>query len=248
MRIHYLQHVAFEDAGNIADWAEARGHTLTRTRLDLHERLPSQNSFDWLVVMGGPMNIYEHDDYPWLVKEKEFIRRVIDRGAPLLGVCLGAQLAACVLGGKVTRNRQKEIGWFQVALTRDGRQSPLLQDFPSRFLAFHWHGDTFSIPPEAKHLASSEACTHQAFQYGDRVVGLQFHLDYTADGIQRMVQHCGKELIDRPSIQKPEEFLASPERIVRSSELLFRLLDSMQRQVTGESVAQVCGAPVRNPA
>ena len=98
MHIHYLQHVAFEDAANIAAWARERGHRLTHTRLDLDQPLPEPEDLDWLVVMGGPMNVDEHDVYPWLVREKQFIRRVIDRGVPVLGVCLGGQLISTRAG------------------------------------------------------------------------------------------------------------------------------------------------------
>ena len=234
MRIHYLQHIPFEDADNIALWAQQHGHTLTHTRLDLDQSLPDLKTFDWLVVMGGPMNIYEHDAYPWLVREKQFIRAAIDSGKSYLGVCLGAQLAADVLGGRVTRNRQPEIGWFQVALTPEAKKSPLFESFPCRFLAFHWHGDTFAIPPGAVRIAGSEACNNQAFQYGGRVVGLQFHLDYSASGIQRMLQHCGHELVDGPTIQAASELAAHPDRVVRIQELLERLLDAMERQTLAD--------------
>jgi GMP synthase-like glutamine amidotransferase len=123
MRVYYLQHVSFEDAGSIALWARTRGHKVTRTRLYRNETLPSQGSFDWLVVMGGPMHIHEHEAHPWLVPEKAFIRETINRGIPYLGVCLGAQLAADVLGGRVARNPQMEVGWFPVHLTAQAEHS-----------------------------------------------------------------------------------------------------------------------------
>jgi GMP synthase-like glutamine amidotransferase len=229
MRVHFLQHVPFEDADNIGVWATRRGHEMTCTRLDLGQPLPALNAFDWLVVMGGPMNIYEHDRYPWLAREKEFIRAAIDRGAPFLGVCLGAQLAADVLGGPVTRNRQQEIGWFPVSLTAAARDAAVLRGLPERFLAFHWHGDTFAIPPGAVRMAESDACANQAFLYGDRVVGLQFHLDYSPAGIQRMVRHCGAELVEGPAVQPAESLLAEPQRAAETQELLERFLDSLQR-------------------
>jgi GMP synthase-like glutamine amidotransferase len=117
MRIHYLQHVPFEDSAKIGEWARDTGHTVTCTRLCDEEALPPLNSFDWLVIMGGPMNVYEHQAYPWLVPEKRLIERAIEHGKFVLGVCLGAQLAADVLGGPVTKNRYREIGWFPVSLT-----------------------------------------------------------------------------------------------------------------------------------
>jgi GMP synthase-like glutamine amidotransferase len=228
MRLHYLQHVAFENAGNIEVWARQRGHAVTHTRLYEAEPLPPLDSFDWLVVMGGPMNIYEHDAYPWLVSEKTFIEKAIGQGKVVLGVCLGAQLAADVLGGRVERNRHTEIGWFPVSLTDEGRRWPALSGFPERFLAFHWHGDTFSIPPGAERLAENEACANQAFQFAGRVVGLQFHLDYSVESIEKMLRHCGHELIEAPYIQAAEAIRASHQQVEATRNLLYRLLDNLQ--------------------
>jgi len=227
MHIHYLQHVAFEDAANIAVWAQQRGHRLSNTRLDLDQPLPEPNGFDWLVVMGGPMNVDEHGLYPWLAREKEFIRRVIDRGAPVLGVCLGGQLICRVLGGQVTKNPQKEIGWFPVTLTPEAVASPLFGRFPKQFPAFHWHGDTFSIPPGAIRIAMSDGCDNQAFQYGRRVVALQFHWDYSLQSVEVMLRHCASELIVSPGIQRPAEMLARPERFDEIRALLYAMLDAL---------------------
>jgi GMP synthase-like glutamine amidotransferase len=227
MRIHYLQHVDFEDAANIAAWAAARGHRLTHTLLDLDQPLPQPEAIDWLVVMGGPMNVDEHEVYPWLVREKQFLRRIIDRGVPVLGVCLGGQLISTVLDGRVTRNRQKEIGWFPVNLTSEAVASPLFAGLPQQLSAFHWHGDTFSIPPGAVRLATSDGCDNQAFQYGRRVVALQFHWDYSLASVETMIRHCGDELISAPGIQRPAEMLACPERFDEIKGLLYRMLDAM---------------------
>ena len=230
MHVHYLQHAAFENAANIAAWALQRGHRLTHTRLDLNESLPEPEGIDWLVVMGGPMNVDEHDIYPWLAREKEFLRRAIDRGIPVLGVCLGGQLICGVLGGKVTENRQKEIGWFSVTFTPDAASSPVFSRFPQRVPAFHWHGDTFSIPPRAIRLAASDGCDNQAFQYGRRVVALQFHWDYSLQSVETMIQHCRDELLNAPGIQQPAEMLACPERFEETRALLYEMLDRMAEE------------------
>jgi GMP synthase (glutamine-hydrolysing) len=227
MHVHYLQHAAFEDAANIATWALQRGHRLTHTRLDLDGPLPEPEGLDWLVVMGGPMNVDEHDLYPWLAREKEFLRRAIDRGIPVLGVCLGGQLICSVLGGQVTKNRQKEIGWFPVTFTPDAASSPVFSRFPQRVPAFHWHGDTFSIPPGVIRLAASDGCDNQAFQYGRRVVALQFHWDYSLPSVETMIRHCRDELVAAPGIQQPAEMLACPKRFEETRALLYEMLDRM---------------------
>jgi GMP synthase (glutamine-hydrolysing) len=227
MHIHCLQHVVFEDAANIAVWARRRGHRLTYTRLDLAQPLPRPDDLDWLVVLGGPMNVDEHDVHPWLAGEKQFIRQVIDRGAAVLGVCLGGQLISTVLDGRVAKNRQKEIGWFPVRFTEEASASPVFSRFPQRVPAFHWHGDTFSIPPGAVRLAESDGCDNQAFQYGRRVVALQFHWDYSLRSVEAMIRYCGGELVAADGIQQPAEMLACPERFDEIQGLLCAMLDGM---------------------
>ena len=140
MRIHYLQHVPFEGPANIALWAAERGHAVTGTRLFRGDPLPDVDCMDLLVVLGGPMNVDQHDGYPWLLEEKRLIGQAIDCGTSVLGICLGAQLAAAVLGARVQRNPHKEIGWFNVSLTGHGRTSGFFRGLPAEFIAFHWHG------------------------------------------------------------------------------------------------------------
>lgn len=204
MRIHYFQHVPFEDLANIEDWANKKGYTVSATRLFDREALPSMDRFDWLIIMGGPMNIYEEEEYPWLASEKKFIKEAIKAGKLILGICLGAQLLADVLGGRVTRNQNKEIGWFPVTRLKEAGIS-LLDFLPEEFMAFHWHGDTFEIPPGAKRLAGSLACKNQAFQYGDRVLGLQFHLESSQGSIEKLIENCRNEITEGQFIQKENE-------------------------------------------
>lgn len=230
LKIHSLEHVPFEDAANIATWAAERGHAVSRTRLFDGEPLPPLEALDWLVVMGGPMNVDEHGAYPWLVQEKEFLAAAIKGGKQVIGVCLGAQLAAEVLGGQVTANGHKEIGWLPVSLAENGRRAAAFDGFPTSFLAFHWHGDTFSIPPGACKLAESEACANQAFSCGDRVLGLQFHLDYSTESIEKMLHHCGHELAGGPFVQSAEAIRASSQPAETTRRLLDRLLDNLERQ------------------
>ena len=228
MRIHYLQHVPFEDLANIERWAKSRGHDISRTRLFSDDPLPELSSFDWLMVMGGPMNIYEHERYPWLEGEKEFIRQAIAAGKIVLGICLGAQLMADVLGGSVIANEHKEIGWFEVRLTVEGRSSPLFSALPDRFTAFHWHGDTFQIPPGAARTAESRACINQAFVLG-KAVGLQFHLESSQESLDHLLENCADELRDGPFVQRVEELAAGRDRFAEILGLMETFLDRMAR-------------------
>jgi len=200
MKLHGLLHVPFEGLGIIKDWAHTRSAELSCTRLFADEDLPAVGAFDGLIVMGGPMGIYDHDEYPWLIAEKQLIKAAIDAGKTVLGICLGAQLIADVLGARVYPGPQKEIGWFPIQRAPD---APEL--LPEVLTAFHWHGDTFDLPAEALLLASSEACKNQGFIYNDRVVGLQFHMETTPESMEALIENGRGELLDAPCIQTAEK-------------------------------------------
>jgi len=178
MRVHWLQHAEHEELGCIAPWLAQRKHKVTRTRLFDGDELPSTLDFDWLIVMGGPMNIYEHEAYPCLLQEKSLINDACVTNKKVLGICLGAQLISDVLGGPVTRSPEPEIGWFDVFLSDEARNSEIFGGLPSQFPAFHWHGDTFAPPDGAASLMRSEACPNQGFVVqGGRICALQLHLE-----------------------------------------------------------------------
>jgi GMP synthase (glutamine-hydrolysing) len=227
MRIHYLQHVPFEDPAEIFNWARARRAVMAGTRLFEGDRPPGPKDFDALVVMGGPMNIYEHGRYPFLKDEKRAIAEAVAAGRIVVGVCLGAQLIADALGARVRRNRWREIGWFPVRPTPAAGQTPLADLLPVSVDVFHWHGDTFEMPAGAVHLASSTACANQAFLYDGRVLGLQFHLETTPASARGLVAHCGHEIDGGPFVQDPAAMLADPARFARANALLYRWLDRL---------------------
>lgn len=207
MRIHYLQHVAFEGPAAIADWARHRGHEVNGTRLDLGTPLPGLADFDWLVVMGGPMGVGDVGKYPWIAGEVNLIREAVETGKIVLGVCLGAQLIAHAAGARVYRASHKEIGWFPVEAL-DVESEDAFHGFPPRFTPLHWHGDTFELPAGAIHLACSRACSNQAFQLGPRVLGLQFHLEATPQSVAALVDHCAGQIGDGPWEMVPEAIRA----------------------------------------
>ena len=221
MNIAVLQHVPFEGPASIVDWANSRGHCLRYCNLYSGDDLPSLSSFDFLLVLGGPMGVQDEAGFPWLVAEKAFIRSVIDSGKKILGICLGAQLVADVLGAAVTRHSHREIGWFP--LQRTGSHD--LGKHLDGVKAFHWHGDAFALPSGAEHLACSEGCANQAFIYHDKVLGLQFHLEFTPEVAKRLIEHCADEVDGGPYTQTAEQILSMPMRFAKIHQALYRLLD-----------------------
>ncbi|MCP4122091.1 MAG: type 1 glutamine amidotransferase [Bacteroidetes bacterium] len=209
MRILCIRHVAFEGPGIIAEWAEEKGYDLEVVKIWLGETLPKAESLDGLIIMGGPMSAYDDDKSPWITDEKKLIANAIDLEIPVLGICLGAQIIANVLGAIVYPNKHKEIGWFPVELTESGKSHPIAQDLKTVFTTFHWHGDTFEIPPEATHLIRSSACRNQAFILGN-TLALQFHMEMLEENIRELSLRCAHELVEAPYIATAESLSGNP--------------------------------------
>lgn len=232
MRIHCIQHVEFEVPGTITEWIEKRDHLLSTTHLYENEEFPETDTFDLLIVMGGPMNIYEYEKYPWLREEKSFLKKAIEGGKAVLGICLGAQLLADVLNAKVFKNHYTEIGWFPVsAIKEEKSEISFLEGIPEKFTAFHWHGDTFGIPEGSKRLFESEACKNQGFIYKERIIGLQFHLEMSKETIRNVIENCRDELIDGKYIQREREMLDREESLTESRKLMFELMDNLEKSI-----------------
>lgn len=214
MRIHSLQHVPFEDIGSMASDFRVRGYSLSSTHWYRGDAAPAVGDFDALVVMGGPMGIYDEAIYPWLADEKALIKDAIAAGKIVLGICLGAQLIADVLGGKVTRNAHKEIGWLPITINPAAATHPVAQILARYPEVFHWHGDTFALPPGAVHLASSDGCVNQAYVVQDQVYGFQFHLETTPASARALIEHCGEDIDGSRYTQSAAAMLASEEKFV----------------------------------
>lgn len=226
MRIHILQHVPFEGPAAIADWAGTKGHQMSITRLDRQESLPDLDAFDALVVMGGPMSVLEAERYAWMAPEMALIRKAVYADKPVLGICLGAQLLAQALGGRVCPAQEKEIGWFKVAGVDPQGQDPIVY-LPRRFIPLHWHGDTFELPPGAVQLARSPACEQQAFQFAERALGLQFHLEATPQTVAQLMEHCRQEIGQGRWQMAPGEILDCDWRCAALRPLLDQVLERL---------------------
>lgn len=227
MKVHYLQHVPFETPGSILPYLHDKGTQIHASHLYNGDELPAVDDFDLLIVMGGPMGIYDDEEYPWLTPEKALIKAAIDMGKKVLGICLGAQLIADVMGSHVTKNIHREIGWFDITPSTELSNTILANTFPEQASVFHWHGDTFTIPEGAKSLASSDACQNQGFIYDDRVIGLQFHLEITQEGASGIVNNCRDELDGSTFVQNEGEILANSQGFENINSLMNDILNRL---------------------
>lgn len=193
MNVLIIKHVDIEGLGLIEYCLRQEKVPYQILNLQSGIHLPKLDDFTHIVILGGPMNVYEEDRYPFLREEDLFIKEAIQRGRPVLGICLGAQLIAKALGAKVFKAPVKEIGWYDVSLTRIGSNDPLFSNFPKTFPVFQWHEDTFEIPKAGKLIATASSIPHQAFRYGENAYGFQFHLEVTEDMIQEWMETYEEE-------------------------------------------------------
>ncbi len=190
-----LQHVACETLGTIeqALQSEQLGHRYVR--IQDGDDVPARcDDVCGLIVMGGPMSVYDEARLPHLTREMKLIHAALTAGRPVLGVCLGSQLLAHVLGSRVYPGPRKEFGWHRVRLTEAGRNDPLWANAPAEFQGFHWHGDVFDLPPGCELMASSDLTRNQAFRSGVSAYGLLFHMEVTVPLIEGLAATFAEEL------------------------------------------------------
>ncbi|MCW2924082.1 MAG: amidotransferase [Thermoleophilia bacterium] len=227
--IHVLQHAERVRPLTVAEWGAQRGVDLRVVRVDL-EPLPSPADVTHLVVLGGGMNTDEAHLHPWLDAERSFLADVLRRGtARVLGICLGSQLLAEVLGGSTGRAAVPEIGWQRIRLTEAGRRSPVFGALPSHFDAMEWHGDAWTLPPGAELTATADGCEWQAFSHGELVHGVQFHPEFTLARTTELAASTTDDLSRGGCVQRPEQFLdaaTAPARFDALREVCMALLDA----------------------
>ena len=224
-RIHYLQHVPFENLGCMDAWC--RNHALSSSHLYKDPHLPPVEALDWLIVLGGPMGVHDEDEHPWLRQEKQLIRQAIDAGKVVLGICLGAQLVAEVLGAEVAPGEHREIGWFPIQRAPGAEATAAGSALPATIEAFHWHRDVFQLPQGAVPLAASEACASQGFVLDERIVALQFHLESTPASARKLLTHCADELDGSKFVQTASQIFSVPERFPRSNKVMCNMLQAI---------------------
>ncbi len=227
-----LRHTQAEGLGLIASVLRELG--VHHRYLDLPRGEPAPRDLrgvGGLIILGGPMAAYEPERYPFLATESTLVERAITAGRPVLGVCLGAQLIAQILGARVYPGERREVGWAPVTLTDDGREDPLFAGGDSSLTVFHFHCDTYELPPDARNLARSALYEQQAFCWGDLVYGLQFHLEFS----ETMIGRLATELDSRRYIMEagidPQALLAdAPARVRQLQGVVQRVFSSYFRQ------------------
>ena len=228
MKIHYLQHDDLVQACTIEQWAIEQGILISNTQVHKGEAFPDTSDFDLLIILGGRMGAYEEDAYPWLIDEKAFIKRAIAENKYALGVCLGAQILANVLGGIVYPHVHKEIGWWPVYFSPQ-IEGTLLQGLPDMVHLFEFHGDTFKLPAGVKLLASSAGCENQAFMYKDRVLAVQFHPEVSVEKTKVLAQAVGN--VEGPYSQLAAHYMNEQAYFEQSKEVMFTILRNFKKQI-----------------
>jgi len=232
VNIQCLMHVPFEGPGIIELWAEEKKHPMSFTRMYENDDLPELSEVDMLVIMGGPMNVFDFHIHSWMQDEIEWVRKYIDLGKPVIGICLGAQIIAAALGADVYPGEHKEIGWYNLQFLPSLGEFRICKDLPSSRKVFHWHGDTFPIPEGAIRIASSTAFPNQGFIFNKKAIALQFHLEVTPESVAGMVDKCRSQLVPGEYIQTEKEILRESCCFETNQQVLCQFLDYLSAFIT----------------
>jgi GMP synthase (glutamine-hydrolysing) len=231
-RLLVFQHVPHEILGTFNPQLKEAGFRIRYINFGrTPDAVPNVEKYDGLIILGGPMCVDQTDSHPHLLTEINAIRQAMELHKPVLGICLGAQLIAKALGAQVHKNPTKEIGWYNVTPTAAGESDPLFKHFSGAEKIFQWHGDTFDIPYGAEHLATSADCANQAFRYGDRTYGLQFHLEVDEALIQRWLK-TPAHMRELESIGEP----MTPERIAADTHKYIENTARLGSELFGEYI------------
>lgn len=225
MKALILKHIDYENPGCIQKFLKHKKVEFKIINVWQKGKFPDIKDFDILIIMGGPMSVHDINEFKGLIKEKEYIKGVIEKGKKVLGICLGAQLLAENFGAKIYKNKFKEIGWYPVKLTEDAKRHYFFNDIPNKFLTFHWHNDTFSLPKGSIRIAASEACENQGFALGKNIIGLQFHPEVTEETLKAFIRYGANEIKRDKFVQSKQEIIKNKKFIKINNEILYKILD-----------------------
>ena len=233
MKAHIIMNDPLAPPGAVGDWLKYNNYESGVTKAYASEVFPPVDEFDLLFILGGSVGAYEDDKYEWLKNEKQFILEAIEADKYVVGICLGSQMIAEVLGGRVYKMQNEEIGWTPISLLpnlSDDGQSDLLNKVPNEFTVFQYHGDTFDLPDTAQLIGEGTTCRNQLFKYGNKILGLQFHPEFNESILGNIVKHLGTDLQSKLNCEDNEalyQTLIKNELITDANKLLFQLLDNL---------------------
>lgn len=240
-KILVFQHVPYEPLGTLDPLLKSAGFKIRYVNFGRNPRSrPSLEKYAALIILGGPMNSDQINSYPNLITEVEIIREAVEKDMSILGICLGAQLLAKALGGTVSRNSEREIGWYDVSLTKEGMEDPVLGTFSKRQRVFQWHEDGIGLPPGAVHLASSPASRVQAFRHGEHAYGFQFHLEVDDSLIDRWLT-----VPDNQAVLNEERGTIDPQGIRQQTPRSIDALQTLSQQTFSRWIDRFEIAPRR---
>jgi GMP synthase (glutamine-hydrolysing) len=223
MKIHILQHAEWETIGQLDKWITKNGYTYTTSHLYKGDKLPNEEA-DFLIVMGGPMGIYDDEKYPWLKLEREYIKSVVNSKTKVLGICLGSQFIADALGAKVYPGKEKEIGFLKINKSVNHK---ITDTIPESLDVFHWHGDTFENPKGAVNIFNSSLTQNQGFIYNDNVIAFQFHFEVGHKEIEGFIDNGRDEIIPSKYVQRESEIMSNNFDFDKANSYLFNILDNL---------------------
>lgn len=229
MRCHFILHADFEHPGVFLPWAKHKKMTVHLYRPYAGDDLPDVGPDEPVIVMGGPQSARQYEQYPYLVKEVEWIKKRIAHDHPFIGVCLGAQLIGESLGAKTEKSPEKEIGTFDLTLTAEGKRHPYLQHVPQTFPVFHWHNDMPGLPNGAEVLAESKGCPRQIIEFSPKILGFQCHFEITPPLAKELVMNAKADLAPSRFTQSEEQILQTD--FTQMNLWLFHILDHWHAQI-----------------
>lgn len=229
MKCHIILHADFEPAGAIVPWVKHKKMSVEFYRPYAGDELPEVHTNEPVIVMGGPQNAKDYQQYPYLAKEVDWMKKLLKKNHPFIGVCLGAQLIAESLGAKTEQSPEKEVGTFNLTLTEAGKRHPYLQHLPDTFPVFHWHNDMPGLPNGAEILATSEGCPRQIIEFSPSILGFQCHFEMTPSVAKGLLDHAKGDLTSGRFINDAQQILTSD--FTQMNLWLFHILDHWYAQL-----------------